>query len=97
MWPAQDADRYTGPWRARTAPALILNNRHDPATGYRNALRMSEVLPGSRVVIVEGWGHTARDSQSTCANRILERYLVERILPPRGMTCQPGIVPFASR
>jgi hypothetical protein len=67
---AADADRYTGPWRVRTAhPALILNNRYDPATAYLNAVRMSELLTGSRLVIVEGWGHTTRETSSTCANR----------------------------
>ena len=98
VWPAKDADRYTGPWRVRTAhPALILNNRYDPATAYLNAVRMSELLTGSRLVIVEGWGHTTRETNSTCANRILERYLVDQLLPPRGTICQPGIVPFAAR
>ena len=97
VWRVKDADRYTGPWRVRTAPALILNNRYDPATSYHNAFRMSELLPGSRVVIVEGWGHPARESQSSCANRILERYLVDYLLPPRGTTCEPRIVPFAAR
>jgi pimeloyl-ACP methyl ester carboxylesterase len=97
VWPARDADRYIGPWRVRTAhPALVLNNRYDPATGHRNALRMVELLPGSRLVTVEGWGHTARDTSSACADRILSNYLVDRTLPPRGTTCQPGIVPFGS-
>jgi hypothetical protein len=41
-------------------------------------------------------GPHGRDSQSTCANRILERYLVDQLLPPRGTTYQPGIVPFAT-
>lgn len=98
VWPVKDADRYTGPWRVRTAhPALVLNNRYDPATGYPNAVRMSQLLTGSRLVIVEGWGHTTRDTLSACADRILERYLVDRLLPPPGTTCQPGIVPFAAQ
>ena len=97
VWPAQDADRYSGPWRVRTAhPALVLNNRYDPATDHRNALRMVELLPGSRLVTVEGWGHTVRDTRSACADRILANYLIDRTLPPRGTTCQPGIVPFGS-
>ena len=96
VWPAKDADRYTGPWRVRLAnPALIMNNRFDPSTPHRNAVRMNEVLPGSRLVTVEGWGHTARDTRSACANSILERYLVDGKLPAPGITCQPGIVPFS--
>ena len=94
-WPAHDTDRYTGPWRVRTAhPALVLNTRYDPATGHRNAVRMTDLLPGSRLVTVEGWGHTARDTRSACADAILARYLVDRTLPARDTTCQPGVVPF---
>ena len=95
-WPAHDADRYTGPWRVRTAnPALVLNTRYDPATRLGNAVRMTDLLPGSRLVTVEGWGHTARDTHSPCADAILTRYLVDRALPARDTTCQPGVVPFA--
>ncbi|MEV6490925.1 alpha/beta hydrolase, partial [Actinoplanes sp. NPDC051633] len=96
-WTARDVDRYTGGWRVRTAaPALVLNNRFDPATGYRNAIRMAGLLPGSRLVLNEGWGHTVRETRSPCADAILARYLIDRALPPRGATCQPGIVPFAA-
>ena len=96
VWPARDTDRYTGPWQVRTAnPALVLNNRFDPATRLKNAIRMTELLLGSRVVTNEGWGHTVRDTRSTCADDILAGYLIDKTLPKRGATCQPGIVPFA--
>jgi pimeloyl-ACP methyl ester carboxylesterase len=97
VWPAHAGDRYTGPWRVRTAhPALILNNRFDPATRHDNAIRMTELLPGSRLVTNEGWGHTVRETRSTCADSILARYLIDGTLPQRGATCRPGIVPFAA-
>ena len=39
-WPGQSTDRYAGPWGAKTTtPILLMNNRHDPATGYHNAGR----------------------------------------------------------
>jgi hypothetical protein len=96
VWPARDDDRYTGPWRTRTAtPALVLNNRYDPATPLRNAVRLTELLIGSRLVVVEGWGHKALRTRSTCADAIVERYLIDGALPARGTTCQPGLVPFA--
>ena len=73
----------------------VLNTRIDPATGLFNAVRMTRLLPGSRLVTVEGWGHTARETKSACADAILARYLVHRSLPRLDVTCQPGIVPFA--
>jgi hypothetical protein len=56
---------------------------------------MTDLLVGSSLVIVEGWGHTARDTHSNCANQILQHYLIDQVLPVFGTTCQPGIVPFA--
>ena len=95
VWPARDTDRYIGPWRVHTAhPALVLNPRYDPAADHSNAVHMTELLAGSRLVTVEGWGHTVRDTHSACADAILERYLLDQTLPPTGATCAPGIVPF---
>ena len=35
-WPGRSTDRYDGPWGAKTTtPILLMNNRHDPATGYQ--------------------------------------------------------------
>ena len=97
MWPARDTDRYIGPWRVHTAhPALVLNPRYDPAADHSNAVHMTELLAGSRLVTVEGWGHTVRDTHSACADAILERYLLDQALPPTGATCAPGIVPFTT-
>lgn len=73
----------------------MINNRYDPATGHRNAVLMTDLLLGSRLLTVDGWGHTARDTGSECADQILERYLVAGTLPPHGTVCQPGLVPFA--
>jgi pimeloyl-ACP methyl ester carboxylesterase len=96
VWPARDHDSFTGPWRVRTtSPALVMNNRHDPATSVRNAVAMTQLLPGSSLVIVEGWGHTARATHSACANAIVERYLTMLALPATGTSCQPGRVPFS--
>ena len=97
VWPARDADRYVGPWHVRAAhPALILNTRFDPAADHSNAIHMTELLAGSRLVTVEGWGHTARDTNSACADAILERYLLDQTLPRPDTHCQPGIVPFTT-
>ncbi len=58
-------------------------------------MAVASLLIGSRVVTVEGWGHTARDTASMCADAIVERYLVTTALPHRDVSCDPGVVPFA--
>jgi pimeloyl-ACP methyl ester carboxylesterase len=68
-WPARAQDRYTGPWSAPTrAPILLVNNRFDPATPHQNAVAMNRILPRSRLLTVNGWGHTALQSRSACAD-----------------------------
>lgn len=95
FWQAKDPDRYMGPWSVRTAtPPLLFTTRYDPATPYQNAGTMQRLLTGSRVVTVNGWGHTALLTFSPCAAGYLERYLINRTLPVPGVQCPTGVVPF---
>ena len=81
----------------RTAPALLINNRYDPITPWRNAVTMARLLPGSRVLTVAGWGrHTSMLNPSACSDRHRAAYLVDRTLPPPGATCAPDVVPFST-
>lgn len=90
FWKARDASRYTGSYRVTPAyPALILNNRYDPITPLQNAFTMSKLLRGSRVVVVNGWGHTTLTNPDRCAARYQDQYLINRRLPPAGATCAP--------
>ncbi len=93
-WQAKPKERYTGPWTAKTdKPALIINNRFDPATPLAGAVELSRTL-NSRLLIAEGWGHIAAQ-QSTCAITATSDYLVTGALPKPGTTCKPDVVPFA--
>ncbi|MBB4684671.1 alpha/beta hydrolase [Amycolatopsis jiangsuensis] len=94
-WPARDDDRYLGPWnRPRQHPALILANRHDPATPLANAQATAGELGDSRVLVVEGAGHTTLDVPSTCASTAMVRYFVDLAPPASGTTCAPDAGPF---
>ncbi|MEV0149420.1 MULTISPECIES: alpha/beta hydrolase [unclassified Nonomuraea] len=55
---------------------------------------MNALLPDSRLLVNEGWGHVATQ-QSTCVVQAVSRYLVDGTLPAPGATCQPDTVPFA--
>ncbi|MFF3574941.1 alpha/beta hydrolase [Nocardia jiangxiensis] len=96
FWQASSTDRYTGPWNTHTAtPILLLNNRFDPATPLPGAIDLAAHLPGSRLLINEGWGHMVTD-KSICALRAASNYLVSGQLPPPGTHCTPDVTPFAS-
>ncbi len=100
-WPGQDDDRYAGPFDARTAnPVLIVNTRYDPATRYQDAVSTSRIMPRSRLLTVEGWGHTTTfaggERPNTCVDDRVTDYLLTGEVPPRGATCGPAQVPFAA-
>jgi pimeloyl-ACP methyl ester carboxylesterase len=93
-WPGTHNDRYTGPFTAWTAnPVLILNTLFDPATRYENAVRVSELLPSSRLLTVHGWGHTTL-FYSAAADAYVAGYLLTGALPDEGTVCDADVVPF---
>jgi pimeloyl-ACP methyl ester carboxylesterase len=94
-WPFVDGDRYTGPFTHTTAhPVLVIGNLWDPATRYQGAVTASNLLPGSRLLTVHGWGHTSL-FLSACADEVQARYLVDLTLPPAGTVCNQDHVPFS--
>jgi pimeloyl-ACP methyl ester carboxylesterase len=94
-WPGWDADRYAGPWTRRTAnPVLVVNPRFDPATPIHGAVTLDRLLPRSRLLTLDGWGHTTLFS-SACIDDHVSRYLLTTQVPPLGTVCQPDVVPFA--
>ena len=85
-WPAEDQDRYAGPWDRPTANPLLLigNSEGDPATPYEDAVSTANRLPGARLLTYEAWGHAAFLGASRCIDTTVERYLITKQLPPRG-------------
>ncbi len=77
LWPFRDRDRYTGPWRARTAnPVLVIGNLYDPATRYEGAKRLRGLLPDSALLTVDVPGHTSLGI-SACAGAVTAAYLLD--------------------
>jgi hypothetical protein len=72
--------------RTRT-PILLLNSRHDPATGLNWARSVERQLGRHGVLVIyDGAGHGAY-SISDCMKRKADDYLVSLRVPPRGTTC----------
>jgi len=72
----------------RTAtPILLLNSRHDPATGLNWARSVERQLGRHGVLVTyQGAGHGAY-TISDCMKRTADAYLVSLTVPPRGTTC----------
>ena len=91
----QDEDTYTGPFnRTTAAPVLFVGNYYDPATNYNNAVSSNRLLPGSRLISSDSWGHTAYRS-SACLTGAVDAYLIAGTLPAQGLTCVGDVQPFA--
>ncbi|MEJ8646977.1 alpha/beta hydrolase [Streptomyces sp. MS1.AVA.3] len=96
-WPAQAANRYTGPWNNPTAHTILLvGTLYDPSTPYRDSQALAKELANARLLTHHGYGHTALVNPSSCVNDYESRYLIEGTLPPAGAACQQDTPPFAA-
>jgi len=93
-WTVQDEDAYRGPFTKRTAaPVLVVGNFWDPATNYQGAVSSSRLLPNSRLLSSNNWGHTAYGS-GVCATTSIDNYLLTGTPPAKGTVCTDSVQPF---
>ncbi|MDN5763816.1 MAG: alpha/beta hydrolase [Microlunatus sp.] len=93
-WTVTDEDAYRGPFTKRTvAPVLIVGNYWDPATNYKGAVAASKLLPNSRLLRSDSWGHTAYGT-SDCVTGAVDRYVLTGKVPKAGKVCRGDIQPF---
>lgn len=94
-WTVRDEDAYAGPFNRRTsAPVLVVGNHWDPATNYEGAVTSAKLLPNSRLLSSDSWGHTAYGT-SACVTGAVDAYLLKGTLPAKGTVCTGDVQPFA--
>ncbi|MGI8486607.1 MAG: alpha/beta hydrolase [Thermomicrobiales bacterium] len=96
FWPAQDEDRYEGPWNAETSATILIVSRvFDPATPHGGAILAEKTLANARLLTIDGWGHGYYAAgTSTCANDAMAAYFISGELPPVGTVCMEDSPPF---
>ncbi len=95
-WPVASADRYTGPWNARTkTPILLISTTYDPNTPFANGRHLQRLLGNAVLLTHDGYGHTSTADPSACVERAERRYLIGLIVPKRGSVCHSDREPFA--
>lgn len=74
--------------RVSGAPRIVmLNGKHDPATGYGWAINVERQLrPQAVLVTYEGAGHGAY-RRNDCTRGVTDRYLIDLTVPAKGTTC----------
>ena len=95
LFPIRAQGVFRGPFRASaSAPAiLVIGTTYDPATPYREAIRLVSQLRNARLLTMRGDGHTAYGGNSACIDAAVDTYLNEGALPAAGTACQQE-VPF---
>ena len=72
---------------------LFVGNYYDPATNYIEAVSSSKLLPNSRLISSDSWGHTAYGT-SQCVTGAVDAYIVRGVLPAHGTRCVGDDQPF---
>lgn len=78
-------------------PVLLLAASRDAATPYNGALEMQRRLPGSSLVTEKGSGTHGVAGGNDCADRHLERYLLDGKTPGDSATCKARPAPKAEK
>jgi hypothetical protein len=89
----------TGPFRnPDDAPTtLVVDTTHDPATPFADGKAMASSLRNSRLLVMDGDGHTASYADnSACIDDAVTAYLVDGTLPDNGTVCAQVKDPFAA-
>jgi pimeloyl-ACP methyl ester carboxylesterase len=95
FWPVRGQDNYRGPWDAKTpVKILLINQRHDPNTGYANAVHASKYLANAVLLTHEGYGHLWFQDPSVCVSKAMADYLINLTTPPEGTRCRSDHAPF---
>jgi hypothetical protein len=86
---------FRGPFRASaSAPTiLVIGTTYDPATPYREAIRLVSQLRNARLLTMLGDGHTAYGGNSPCIDAAVDTYLNQGTVPAAGTACKQE-VPF---
>jgi pimeloyl-ACP methyl ester carboxylesterase len=95
LFPIDAQGVFRGPFRASaSAPTvLVVGTTYDPATPYRESIRLVTQLRNARLLTMQGDGHTAYGGNSPCIDAAVEAYLNEGTLPAAGTACKQE-VPF---
>lgn len=87
QWPGNPSE-VPGPFTAEGSdPIVLIGTTYDPATPYRWATEMNEMLDNSVLLTYDGDGHTAYGQGIECIREPVDRYLLSGTVPEDGLTC----------
>ena len=69
-------------------PIVVVGTTRDPATPYEWAQSLAKQLDSGVLVSREGDGHTGYHAGNACIDRIIDRFLLDDVVPKSGVTCK---------
>jgi pimeloyl-ACP methyl ester carboxylesterase len=95
LFPIDAQGVFRGPFRASaSAPTImVIGTTYDPATPYREAIRLVSQMRNARLLTMLGDGHCAYGGNSPCIDAAVDTYLNEGTVPAAGTACKQE-VPF---
>ena len=70
-----------------TSPVVIVGTTRDPATPYIWAKALHRTIQNSRLITLDGDGHTGYGHGSVCVDSAVDLYLLRGILPKKDLYC----------
>ena len=66
---------------------MVIGTTNDPATPYKWAVKLSEILKSSILISASGEGHTGYNRDEPCVDQAVEKYLISGVLPVQNLAC----------
>ena len=71
----------------KTAPIIVIGTIRDPATPYAWSVSLAKIFTGSRLISLDGDGHTGHGRGSACVDDAVDAFLLKGTLPPANLSC----------
>ena len=71
----------------KTAPIIVIGTIRDPATPYSWSVSLAKIFTGSRLISLDGDGHTGHGRGSACVVDAVDAYLLKGTLPSANLSC----------
>ena len=66
---------------------LVIGTTNDPATPYKWAVKLAQVLTNSKLISLNSDGHTGYNRGSSCVDQAVEKYLISGEIPAQNLAC----------
>jgi pimeloyl-ACP methyl ester carboxylesterase len=71
----------------KTAPIIVIGTIRDPATPYTWSVSLAKIFTGSRLISLDGDGHTGHGRGSACVDDAVDAFLLKGTLPASDLSC----------